>query len=54
VEIWFGLLSRRLLKRGSFASTEVLNQRILPFIAFFNETLAKSFRWTSIGKPWLA
>jgi hypothetical protein len=25
VEIWFGILSRRLLKRGSFASTEVLN-----------------------------
>ncbi|TAL53335.1 MAG: hypothetical protein EPN89_01670 [Methylovulum sp.] len=29
VEIWFGILSRRLLKRGSFTSTEVLNQRIL-------------------------
>jgi transposase len=27
VEIWFGILSRRLLKRGSFSSTEVLNQR---------------------------
>lgn len=54
VEIWFGILSRRLLKRGSFASTEILNQRILAFIAFFNETLAKPFRWTYIGKPLLA
>jgi hypothetical protein len=54
VEIWFGILSRRLLKRGSFASTEVLNQRILAFIEFFNETLAKPFRWTYIGKPLLA
>ena len=53
VEIWFGILSRRLLKRGSFASTEVLNQRILAFIEFFNETLAKPFRWTYIGKPLL-
>jgi len=51
VEIWFGILSRRLLKRGSFASTEALNQRILAFIEFFNETLAKPFRWTYIGKP---
>jgi len=51
VEIWFGILSRRLLKRGSFASTEELNQRILTFIEFFNETLAKPFRWTYIGKP---
>jgi hypothetical protein len=53
VEIWFGILSRRLLKRGSFASTEILNQRILAFIEFFNETLAKPFRWTYIGKPLL-
>jgi hypothetical protein len=53
VEIWFGILSRRLLKRGSFASTEALNQRILAFIEFFNQTLAKPFRWTYIGKPLL-
>lgn len=53
VEIWFGILSRRLLKRGSFPSTEVLNQRIMAFIEFFNETLAKPFRWTYIGKPLL-
>jgi hypothetical protein len=53
VEIWFGILSRRLLKRGSFPSTEVLKQRILAFIEFFNETLAKPFRWTYIGKPLL-
>ena len=51
VEIWFGILSRRLLKRGSFTSTEVLNQLIMAFIEFFNETLAKPFRWTYIGKP---
>ena len=53
VEIWFGILSRRLLKPGSFASTEILNQRILAFIEFFNKTLAKPFRWTYIGKPLL-
>jgi hypothetical protein len=53
VEIWFGILTRRLLKRGSFPSKEALNQRIIAFIAFFNETLAKPFRWTYIGKPLL-
>jgi transposase len=53
VEIWFGILSRRLLKRGSFPSIEALNQRIHAFIDFFNETLAKPFRWTYIGKPLL-
>jgi hypothetical protein len=53
IEIWFGILSRRLLKRGNFSSTEELKNRILKFIEFFNETLAKPFRWTYIGKPLL-
>jgi len=51
VEIWFSILSRRLLKRGHFESTEQLKTRILKFITFFNNTLAKPFRWTYIGKP---
>lgn len=51
IEIWFGILSRRLLKRGQFKSTDELKERILKFIEFFNETLAKPFRWTYIGKP---
>jgi transposase len=54
VEIWFGILSRRLLKRGEFKSTAELKERILKFIDFFNETLAKPFRWTYIGKPLMA
>lgn len=54
VEIWFGTLTRRLLKRGRFSSREELKQRILAFIEFFNETLAKPLRWTYIGKPLLA
>ena len=32
VEIWFGILSRRLLKRGEFKSTAELKERILKFI----------------------
>jgi transposase len=35
IEIWFSILSRRLLKRGSFASTEELRARILRFIDYF-------------------
>jgi len=54
VEIWFGILSRRLLRRSSFASTAELKQRVLLFIDFFNKNLAKPFRWTYIGKPLLA
>lgn len=54
IEIWFGILSRRLLKRGEFKSTAELKERILKFIDFFNENLAKPFRWTYIGKPLMA
>ncbi|WP_425482474.1 transposase [Allochromatium palmeri] len=54
VEIWFGILTRRLLKRARFASTDELKQRLLEFIDFFNQTLAKPFRWTYIGKPLMA
>jgi hypothetical protein len=50
IEIWFGILVRRLLKRGNFRSKEDLRQRILRFIDFFNDTLAKPFKWTYQGK----
>jgi transposase len=51
VEIWFSILSRRLLKRGSFASIEELHERVLAFIDYFNATLAKPFKWTYKGRP---
>lgn len=51
VEIWFSILSRRLLKRGSFKSVEHLKSRLLSFIDFFNKTMAKPFKWTYTGRP---
>ena len=49
VEIWFSILVRRLLKRASFTSIEDLCNRVLAFIAYFNETMAKPFKWTYSG-----
>jgi transposase len=51
IEIWFSILARKLLRRGSFKSAAELKQRIEGFIAYFNETMAKPFRWTFTGKP---
>ena len=51
VEIWFSILVRRLLKRGSFSSVENLRQRILDFIEYFNRTMAKPMKWTYTGRP---
>lgn len=51
IELWFSILVRRLLKRASFSSTQELEERLLAFIAYFNETLAKPFTWTYTGRP---
>jgi transposase len=51
IEIWFSILARKVIRRGSFVSTEDLRAKIEGFIAYFNRTLAKPFRWTYSGKP---
>ena len=50
VEIWFGILVNRLLKRLSVKSTDELKIKILSFISYFNQTMAKAFKWTYKGK----
>jgi putative transposase len=51
VELWLSILVRKLLKRGSFTSVDDLRRQVLAFIAYFNRTMAKPFRWTYQGKP---
>jgi transposase len=51
IEIWFSILVRRLLRRASFGSVAELATRILQFIAYFNRTMAKPFKWTYAGRP---
>ena len=50
VEIWFSILSRKLLKRGNFISVADLRAKVLAFIDYFNRTMARPFRWTYQGK----
>jgi hypothetical protein len=51
VEIWFSILGRRVLRRGTFRSKEDLRDHILRFIDYFNRTMAKPFKWTYAGRP---
>lgn len=51
IEIWFSILVRRVLRRGSFTSLDELRKRVLDFIAYFNKVLAKPFKWTFTGRP---
>lgn len=50
VELWFSILARKLLKRGSFTSVENLIAKVLAFIEYYNRTMAKPFKWTYKGK----
>ena len=51
IEIWFSILARKVIRRGSFVSTADLRAKIASFIEYFNQTFAKPFRWTYTGKP---
>jgi transposase len=51
IEIWFSILSRKMLKRGDFKSKDDLKEQIEKFINYFNCVLAKPFKWNYNGKP---
>ncbi len=50
IEIWFSILVRRLLTRLSVKSTVELKDKVLDFISYFNQTMAKPFKWTYRGR----
>jgi hypothetical protein len=54
IEIWFSILVRKLLKRGNFVSASDLKTQVLAFVAYYNQTMAKPFRWTYQGKALVA
>jgi len=54
VELFLSILVRKLLRRGSFTSVEDLVAKVRAFIAYYNRTMAKPFRWTYQGKALVA
>ena len=51
IEIWFGTLVRKLLRRGNFTSVADLENKIIEFVQYYDEYLAHPYRWTYTGKP---
>jgi transposase len=51
VEIWFSVLSRRLLRRGNFRSRADLKEQVLEYIDEHNRIRARPYKWTYKGKP---
>jgi transposase InsO family protein len=49
-ELFFSILTRRLLRRGEFTSQQHLADRIELFTTVYNRT-ARPFRWTYDGRP---
>lgn len=50
VELFFSILTRRLLRRGEFTSCQDLADKIINFIDVYDRT-AKPFHWTYDGSP---
>jgi transposase len=51
IEIFFGVVARRCLRRKSFRSTEELREHLMTFIKRWNTRDKKPFRWTFSGFP---
>jgi transposase len=51
IEIVFGIVGRRVVRRGNFTSLAALKERLFQFIDYFNRTFAQPFRWTYTGRP---
>jgi hypothetical protein len=54
IELWFGRLRRKLLKRGNFPSVEFLTVQLFAFIQNYNLVYAHPYRWTWAGSPLMA
>ena len=51
IEIVFGVITRKVIRRGNFKSVADLKEKLLAFIEYFNKVFAKPFRWTFTGRP---
>lgn len=49
IECWFSILVRKVIKKGNFNSIQDLKTKIVQFIDYFNETMAKPIKWKFKG-----
>lgn len=51
IETVFGVINRKVMRRGNFTSVADLEQKLSRFIEYYNQTMAHPFDWTYTGKP---
>jgi transposase len=54
IETVFGVIMRKVIRRGSFTSVNDLRDNLSNFIEYFNRVFANPFRWTYTGRPLMA
>jgi hypothetical protein len=54
IEVIFGVILRKVIRRGSFTSVADLRDKLVNVIGYLNRVFAKPFRWTYTGRPLLA
>jgi transposase len=54
IEGVFGVIMRKVIRRGSFTSVKDLRDKLVNFIDYFNRVFAHPFRWTYTGRPLMA
>ena len=51
IEWGFGILARKVIRRGNFTSLEDLQSKMIELIDYFNRTMAKPMKWIDKGQP---
>lgn len=51
IEVAFGIINRKLMRRGIFLSVADLEIQLRLFIDYYNRTMGHPFEWTYTGKP---
>ena len=51
VETVFGVIMRKVVRRGNFTSVVDLENKLSQFLDYYDATMAHPFHWTYTGKP---
>lgn len=51
IETVFGIVMRKVVRRGNFPSRADLESKLQRFVTYYNTTMAHPFAWTYTGKP---
>lgn len=51
IETVFGVIMRKVVRRGNFPSLSDLENKLRCFLDYYNRTMGGPFKWTYTGKP---